>query len=212
MMRTGRVYKIVCGQSNECYVGSTFDELKYRFQTHKTKYRQHTSKCSVVELFDKYGIDNCKMLLIKQYEVIDRRHLEVYETLWIKKLNSINKVEPCGGLLEKQYQKQYRKKNEKVLKEYGKQWYRENREKIKQSYDEKIETIAEKSKERYEQKKEVILEQQRQYRERNKQKVKQRKEDYRSVRVNCECGSEVSKNHISKHKQTQKHQKYLETQ
>lgn len=37
-MKIGRIYKITAGKSNECYVGSTFDRLNYRFKGHKINY------------------------------------------------------------------------------------------------------------------------------------------------------------------------------
>lgn len=116
-MKIGRIYKIIAGQGNECYVGSTFDQLNNRFKGHKNTYKLGKNDCSVVELFNKYGVTNCKMILIKEYKVLDRRHLEVYETLWIKKLKAMNKCEPCGGLLSKQRAKQYYEKQKQEKQE-----------------------------------------------------------------------------------------------
>jgi len=174
MVRTGRIYKIIAGQSRDCYVGSTFDQLNYRFKNHKVSHKSVERRCSV-DLFDKYGVDNCKIVLVKEYEVIDRRHLEVYETLWIKKLKSINEVEPCGGLL----------RNEK-------QYYAENKEEIstrsKKRYEANKEVITEKVRVYYEKNKESISEQQKQYREQNKQKINERKRMYDGAKVKCDCG------------------------
>ncbi|KAL8003349.1 hypothetical protein Plhal703r1_c13g0067761 [Plasmopara halstedii] len=41
-----------------------------------------------------HGLDQFKCFLIKEYDVIDRVHLEAYETLWIKKLKACNKNLP----------------------------------------------------------------------------------------------------------------------
>lgn len=38
-----------------------------------------------------YGLDQSKCFLVKEYIVVDRIHLEAYETLWIKKLKACNK-------------------------------------------------------------------------------------------------------------------------
>jgi hypothetical protein len=140
-MKTGRVYKIIAAQGNECYVGSTFNTTRDRFQGHKRDYEFGGNKCSVVELFDKYGIDNCKMILIKEYLVIDRAHLMVFELLWIKKLKAINRNEPFGWQIKelskkkaKEYYKQYNEKNKEKIKEYYKQYNEKNKEKIKEYY------------------------------------------------------------------------------
>ena len=96
---TGRVYKIIHNQSNICYVGSTFNEIRYRWRDHKQDYKKwlkgNHDNISIYSYFKTHGIENFKMALIKEYEVVDRRHLEVYETLWIAKLRSCNKnMEP----------------------------------------------------------------------------------------------------------------------
>ena len=51
-----------------------------------------------------------------------------------------------------------------------------------------------------------IKELQKVYRENNAEKIKERKK----IRVICECGLEVNKNHISRHHKSQKHLKLLE--
>jgi len=45
------------------------------------------------------------------------------------------------------------------------------------------------------------------YRENNKEKIK----EYKSVIINCECGTELTRNHLSRHKDTKKHQKYIDS-
>ena len=44
------------------------------------------------------------------------------------------------------------------------------------------------------------------YREKNADKIKER----RRQKITCECGSEVSRDHLARHKKSKKHQKYLE--
>ena len=94
-MKIGRVYKIIHNQSNICYVGSTFNTLRDKWQRHRHSFARYLNKngaeFSIYPYFKEYGIENFKILLIKEYEVIDRRHLEVMEQLWINKLKSVNK-------------------------------------------------------------------------------------------------------------------------
>ena len=133
-MKVGRVYKIIARQGDEVYVGSTFNTTRDRFRKHKDDYKRWKDdgmkKVLVYDMFDKYGPDNCLMVLIQEYEVIDRRHLEVYENLWIKKLKSINNKEPCGGILRKQY---YKNNKDKI-----KQYYEDNKDKINEKVECKI--------------------------------------------------------------------------
>ena len=60
MISEGKIYKITCGLNNDVYVGSTFDELRYRWRIHKCKYKRWLRdntihKCSI--------FDNFKVLL-----------------------------------------------------------------------------------------------------------------------------------------------------
>ena len=201
MLKVGRVYKIVSGQGNECYVGSTFNELKYRFRGHKDKFNSKNETCSVEAMFDKYGVENCKMILIKEYQVIDRKHLSVYETLWIKKLKAINKLEPCGGLLVKEKKRLYAIKywleNKEEIAEkrkpYQKEYYEENKEQIKEKrpewwknwYANNRDRVSENNKKRYES---------------------------RSAIITCECGSKIKMSSVSSHIKTRKHQAFEASQ
>ena len=40
----GSIYKIIVNQSNDIYIGSTFNELRHRWQEHKYQYN-HWKKC-----------------------------------------------------------------------------------------------------------------------------------------------------------------------
>lgn len=93
----GRIYKIIVNCSNEIYIGSTFQECRARWHGHNSDWNNRYNrkgKPSSFELFEKWGIENCKIILIKEYEVIDRCHLEAYEQLWFNRLNPINKHNP----------------------------------------------------------------------------------------------------------------------
>lgn len=95
-MRVGKVYKIIHNQSNLVYVGSTFHKrLNDRMRHHKDSYNRwiegKARKCSIYTYFKEYGLENFKMILIKEYNVCDKKHLRVYEQLWISKLKSCNK-------------------------------------------------------------------------------------------------------------------------
>ena len=101
----GHIYKIICCiDSSFCYIGSTFNQLRHRFQTHKCKYKMNEKGVAIYKYFDKYGIENFKIIKIKSYNVYrshnkDHLHLKVYETLWINKTkNCINKIAPFNPL------------------------------------------------------------------------------------------------------------------
>jgi hypothetical protein len=195
----GRVYKIVPAQGNECYVGSTFNELRFRFQNHKNSYKSQKKgkiiHSSSFKLFDKYGIDTCKIMLIKEYEVYDKRHLEAYETLWISKLNCVNVNYPIYFL-----------KNER-MKLIRDTWRSINKERIAEKkrqfvFDKNYEARRE-YKHRYdEENRERINAQCRGYYERNKEK----KRAYYSQKITCDiCNVEVRRDSIQRHKLSKRH-------
>ena len=78
----------------------------------------------IFDYFEKYGIENFKIILIKSYNVVrthqkDHKHLHAYELLWINKTkNCCNKLLTFNPLLFnkykiKEYQKKYHKEYQK---------------------------------------------------------------------------------------------------
>lgn len=119
----GRVYKIIVNCSNEIYIGSTVQECRARWQEHKGKFISYQKgkavRSSSFDLFEKWGIDNCKIILIKEYEVVDRKHLEAYEQLWINKLKPINHNNPfrIEWLVRKNYYRRILERNPNLNQE-----------------------------------------------------------------------------------------------
>jgi hypothetical protein len=142
--------------------------------------------------------------------------LQVYETLWIKKLKSINELDPCGGLLRKHCDKQWREANKEELKAYKKQYYEENKEAIaskkKQTYFENRNNMLQKNKEYRLNNNEKIKEYRKQYYEKNRATILEKKKQHTSEKMKCECGKEVSKGNLSRHQKSKKHLKNLELQ
>jgi len=198
-MVIGRVYKIITTQGNECYIGSTFNTTRNRFTQHKSDYKKwKNNKSGFVksyELFEKYGIENCRMILIKEYDVCDKKHLEIYETLWINKLKSINEIIPfsISKLSRKKYykdnkekilikSKQYREEHKEELSLYFKNYREENKEELKKykkdHYEDNKEKILIKSKQYREEHKEELSLYFKNYREENKEKIKKYQKDH----------------------------------
>lgn len=144
----GRVYKIITNKSDEIYIGSTTQNLSQRWAEHKYEYiskRRPTKKSSCWDLFDKYEISTFSIQLIKEYEIIDRRHLDAYEQLWINKLKCINykntiKITRFWDRKKKKeyiekhkeriikYQENYRKTHRQKNIEYQKEYRKKNKQ------------------------------------------------------------------------------------
>ncbi|KAG7383023.1 hypothetical protein PHYPSEUDO_004071 [Phytophthora pseudosyringae] len=91
--RTGHIYKIVCSKSNDVYVGSTLNALRTRMAQHKRAFASGNG-LAIYSAFKQHGWESLHMILIDTYEVVDRKHLMMYETLWFNKLKGINKNTP----------------------------------------------------------------------------------------------------------------------
>jgi GIY-YIG catalytic domain len=89
--RIGSIYKIICSKSSDVYVGSTFNALRTRMQGHKKSFERGDG-LTIYPHAVEHGWKSLKMILIATYEVCDRKHLMMYETLWIHKLKACNKM------------------------------------------------------------------------------------------------------------------------
>ena len=89
---------------------------------------------------DEVGIDNMRLILIKEYKVIDRDHLRTKEQMYIGKYrrlccNSNAAFHPLlnsGGSKEyhRLYNKVYRESHMEYFREYQKNYYKENKERV----------------------------------------------------------------------------------
>ena len=191
----GNVYKIICSvDDNICYIGSTFNQVRHRFQEHKNSYRKWLKgkgqKLSLCPYFEKYGIENFKCILIKSYMVYrehkhDFKHLQSKEQLWISKTKCINKHN--SFFIKRFYQ----------LQEYQKEYRQNNRDKI-----------LEKQKENYKKNKNKILEKRKEYYEKNKSKIL----EYNKLRLyTClSCNKTMIKSSKYNHEKSGKHIKNIQ--
>ena len=143
-----KIYKIepiVEHEEGEIYVGSTTKQyLSQRMVKHRNCYKLwkdgKAGKVTVYDIFDKYGIDNCKIYLLESVIAISKDELLAREGYYIKTLKCINrKIE---GRTPKEYRKdnidkinernkQYRKDNIDKLTELNKHYRENNKENIK---------------------------------------------------------------------------------
>ena len=82
------VYKVYCPtDENEeiIYIGSTITPLCHRLSNHKYKYRlflkdpSYTHTSSVNRLFEKYGMENCRIKEILKYDINDETNIREKE-------------------------------------------------------------------------------------------------------------------------------------
>ena len=178
--RTGRVYKIIHTQSDIVYVGSTFSSLRERFRGHKNNKKENRN-CSITPYIREYGVDQFKIILIKEYEVCDRKHLLMYETLWVNRLKCINKYVPFQPISMNERSKQYAKEHYEQRR-IRRIKYREHENEQKREYMKNV------------------------YRFTHKEHIK----EYKSRKIWCEsCKCDINLSHKARHLKSQKHQKNM---
>ena len=147
----GKIYKITDIAYTKMYIGSTTQSLSRRFSKHKASYKLwKDGKCgrsTSYDLFDEFGIDNCKIELIEEYECESKMELERKEGEHIKLNNCVNKH--IAGRTQKEYRlenkdainqknKQYNLENKDTIKQKKKQYNLENKDTIKEKASEKL--------------------------------------------------------------------------
>ena len=144
----GKVYKIeaVNGEEGDIYIGSTTEKLlSTRMAKHRNNFRcwlnNKCKKTMSYDLFEKYGVENCKIVLLESVNANSNDELKAREAHYIRTIPCVNKIIPLRS--QKEYievnrekiielKKEYRKSNEgkKKIKEY----YQNNKEKILEKY------------------------------------------------------------------------------
>jgi hypothetical protein len=183
--QNSKIYKIepTCEhEQGDIYIGSTTKEyLSQRMDKHRSSYRSwlagKASHVRAYDLFNKYGLENCGILLIENYPCESRDELLTKEAHQIRTLDCVNKTIPGRT------NKEYREENKDRLRELQKQYYENNKTTILQNcvkYRENNKTkLKEHFKKHYQENKEKILEKQKTYYEENVEKIKSKCKVYR---------------------------------
>ena len=125
-----KIYKIEPlnpDHESDIYIGSTCKpRLSQRLSKHKCDYNRWKDgkdhNVSSFKLFEKYGVQNCQILLLESYPCSNKDQLRKKEGYYIKAIPCVNKNIP--GRTVKESQKQYYKNN----KDYFEQYYENNKE------------------------------------------------------------------------------------
>ena len=200
----GKIYKIWDNEFKKCYIGSTIDKLSSRMGKHRSGYNHFLNDVGpnirVYDLFQEFGVENCKIELLEEYSCKNRGELEAREGYHQRNNECVNKN--IAGRKNKEYNddhkeehKQYYDKNKDKILQYQKDYSKENKDKIKiqkQIYGEKNKIdIAVKKKSYYQENKAIW-------------------EIAAAEVVLCECGCEIRKPEKSRHIKTNKHNKLME--
>ena len=143
----GKIYQITSHAGDKIYIGSSTKRLlSQRMDMHRGKYKQWkvgkpVSMCMCFDMFDEYGLENCKIILIELFPCTSFDELTAREAHFIRTLKCVNKVIPGRTRQEyievnkdniSEYMKQYRKDNRDKISEQKKHYYEANKEVISQ--------------------------------------------------------------------------------
>jgi len=117
--KNGKVYRVICEETNRQYIGSTCTELRKRLHQHKRKGQE----CMTKEFI------NPSIILIEDYPCERKEQLLMRERHFIETMECVNKRRPIISREERvEYDKEYNEKNKEKIKEYCER----NKEKIKE--------------------------------------------------------------------------------
>ena len=142
--QNAKIYKITDIAYNKCYIGSTTEELSQRMARHRRYFKQFLISdkrfISSYDLFNEYGVENCKIELIEYFKCDTLQELRKREGEHIKNNVCVNKK--VAGRTEKEYQqdnkdkikvrkKEYNEINKDKIKQQVKEYYQTNKDKMK---------------------------------------------------------------------------------
>jgi hypothetical protein len=228
----GKIYKIQkMGGNAEIYIGSTTKQyLSQRLEKHRSDYKRFKSgkiikNISSFDIFEKYGVENCEIVLIESVQCDTKDELLQHERRHIEANECVNKVIPIRTKDEKiEIGKQYYEDNKEVIKEKKKVYRENNKDKIKAyktqkcicdcgveyQHDHKSRHLKSKIHQQFvtdgiDRTKLTNTEKKKIYRENNKDKIKAHK----TQKCICECGSEFQHDHKARHLRSKIHQNFL---
>ena len=198
---TGKIYKVVCGETNKVYIGSTIGTLEHRLAKHKAP----TNGCKSNDFI------NPTIHLIEDYSCNNKKELEIRERYYMENNICVNRNIP--GRTKQEHSKQYRLDNAEKIREYSKQYNIDNAEKFREYGKQHRLNNAEKLKKRGKQYYRDNAEKKKQYRLDIAERLKQYRLDNAeklNEKFNCECGGKYTHANKPRHLKTNKHKKYLE--
>lgn len=180
--QAGKIYQVVAPDGSK-YIGSTISTLTGRFGNHRRAHRAWKAgkerNTTVFTLFDKYGVENCKIELIENFPCSSKKELERREGEIIRSTECINQI-IAGRTGE-----EYRIDNKEILKEKFKIFYESNKERERERSRKYAEENPEKVKERVrlyaQENQDKIRERKRKYREENAEEIREQKRVWREL-------------------------------
>lgn len=182
---------------------NTKDELLAR-ERHWIKSMECVNKCIPVRPKGEHYEENKEKILerCKQYYQENAERIRERNKKWHQ--------ENAEKMAE--YDKSYRQKNKDRIREYQANWYQVNADRISARNKERRDDITAREKQYRESNAEMIKHRAKKYRERHADRIAEYNKQYRNEKIECPCGSTISRPHVHRHEKTKKHQQWQESQ
>ena len=133
---SGKIYKIESNVGDKIYIGSTVKKLlcdrmtghRYDYKKWKNGDKQRIYKS--FEMFDEYGLENCKIVLIENFPCNSRDELTSREAHYIRNTTCINRYIPDRSKEEYRNDPAHKERKKEVGKVYYESVLKESRKVI----------------------------------------------------------------------------------
>ena len=110
--QNGKIYKLVCNETDQIYIGSTTQTLSKRMGGHRADYKRYKAgKMNYITSFEILKHPSAKILLVRNAPCNSREELEAIEGSFIKNNECVNKIVPGRTPAE------YRQENAESIKQ-----------------------------------------------------------------------------------------------
>ena len=116
-----KIYRVYC--EDDEYIGSTTRPLSERMNEHRARFKDGNI-CRSSILFEKHGVDNCKIELIEDYPCERKEQLNRREGEIQRERNCVNKK------ISGRTRNEYYLDNKDKMDEYRQKWRDENKERM----------------------------------------------------------------------------------
>jgi len=121
--KNGKIYRVVCSETDRQYIGSTCSTLVKRLYNHKHK-NKNGNGCMTKDFIEP------KIFLIEDYPCERKEQLLMRERFYMESMECVNMIRPIVTKEEKlQDHKNYNKKNKEIINQKGRDEYQKNIEK-----------------------------------------------------------------------------------
>ncbi len=224
--QNSKIYKLISDETDLIYIGSTsLTRLCERMSAHRRAYRGYINDTapyySGIQLLQ---YEDCRIVLLECFSCTSRDELRARERYWIEQNRELCVNINTPGTTVREQKSRYYEQNKEYIAEQKSRYYEQNKEYIaeqnRQYYEDNKDSVSEYKKQYYEGHIEHITEYKRQHYDSNRERLLQKQNQYYDIhketikakqreRVMCECGAEIRRGGILKHRKTATHAKKM---